>query len=237
MRHPAAVLAFTFAFALAGLTGPVLADAPARAAGTSLLEHGKEINGTCAACHGEFGQGGKKGEYPRIAGQRVMHIEEQLRNFRARKRVNIPMFPYTQERELPDEDIRAVAAYLTSIVLPTRPPEFKDSDDALTRLLAMEKVMIIPRLDGDLANGRALYAAQCADCHGPRALGKGRYPMLVGQYTNYLRRQMDLFAKGERVHDDDEGKGILSTLKDKDFDDLLAYITRLQDAEPTEAAK
>ena len=26
------------------------------------IEKGKEINGTCAACHGEFGQGGKKGE-------------------------------------------------------------------------------------------------------------------------------------------------------------------------------
>ena len=30
-------------------------------------DKGKEINGVCAACHGEFGQGGKRGEYPRIA--------------------------------------------------------------------------------------------------------------------------------------------------------------------------
>ena len=44
------------------------------AAGSALavdLEKGKEINGTCAACHGDQGAGGKKGEYPRIAGQRV----------------------------------------------------------------------------------------------------------------------------------------------------------------------
>jgi cytochrome c553 len=32
------------------------------------LEKGKEINTTCAGCHGEAGQGGSKGEYPRIAG-------------------------------------------------------------------------------------------------------------------------------------------------------------------------
>ena len=57
------------------------------------IEKGKEINGTCAACHSDNGQGGKKGEYPRIAGQQVKYLETQLRNFRSRTRVNIPMFP------------------------------------------------------------------------------------------------------------------------------------------------
>lgn len=208
------------ALVLGLVTSTVLANA-------ADVEKGREINGTCAACHGEHGQGGKKGEYPRIAGQRVSHIEQQLRNFRSRKRVNIPMFPYTQERELSDEDIRDVAAYLAGIVLPTRPPEFSESDDALTRLLAMEKVMIIPKLEGNLDNGKALYENQCADCHGATGLGKGRYPMLTGQYTAYLRRQMEIFAKGERVHDDDDGKGILASLTGVDLDDLLAYITRL----------
>ena len=73
------------------------------------IEKGKEINGTCAACHSDNGQGGKKGEYPRIAGQQVKYLETQLRNFRSRTRVNIPMFPYTQERELSDEDIKEIA--------------------------------------------------------------------------------------------------------------------------------
>ncbi len=195
------------------------------------LEKGKEINGTCAACHGEFGSGGKRGEYPRIGGQRVAHIAEQLRNFRSRKRLNIPMFPYTQERELSDEDIKDVSAYIASIVLPTTPPDFKDTDDALTRLEAMEKVMMIGKLDGDIPNGKALYQNECADCHGQTALGKGRYPMLFGQYTQYLRRQIELFIKGDRIHDDDESKGILAKISQKDIDDLLAYITRIQDIE------
>jgi cytochrome c553 len=142
------------------------------------------------------------------------------------------MFPYTQERELPDEDIRDVAAYLASIVLPTTPPEFKPTDDAMTRLTAMEKVMIIGKLDGDIPNGEKIYQERCADCHGQTGLGKGRFPMLVGQYTNYLRRQMDHFIKGDRTHDDDEGKGILAKLKAKDLDDVLAYITRLQGVAP-----
>ena len=31
-------------------------------------EVGRQINGVCAACYGDSGQGGKKGEYPRRAG-------------------------------------------------------------------------------------------------------------------------------------------------------------------------
>jgi cytochrome c553 len=194
------------------------------------MEKGKEINGTCAACHGEHGAGGKRGEYPRIAGQRAAYLEDQLRSFRARKRVNIPMFPYTQERELPDEDIKDVSAYLAAIELPTKPPVFKDSDDALTRLLAMEKVMIVPRVEGDIANGEAIYQKGCASCHGKTGRGRGKFPMIVGQYTNYLKKQMDAYVKGERPHDEDDSRGILATLKESDLQDILAYLTTLQEA-------
>jgi len=196
------------------------------------MEKGKEINGTCAACHGEYGSGGKKGEYPRLAGQRAAYIADQLRAFRDRRRVNIPMFPYTQERELSNEDIRDISAYLSSIELPTTAPDFKDTDDALTRLLAMEKVMIIPRLDGDIPNGKAIYQKQCVTCHAATGLGRGKFPMLVGQYTNYLKKQIDAYLKGERPHDDDESRGVLATLQAKDIDDILAYLTRLQGAAP-----
>ena len=209
-------------------------------------DSGKEIYGPCAACHGDVGQGGKRGEYPRIAGQRAGYIEYSLRKFRSRERINIPMFPYTQERELPDADIKAVAAYIASIELSTQAPDFKPTDDALTRLLAMEKVMIIPRLDGDLANGERLYKEECAYCHGANGRGKTRFPMLVGQYINYLQKQIAAYVKGERAHDADDDEeedtakkqegqpkakpqGVLNRLSEKDIHDILAHITRLQD--------
>lgn len=196
------------------------------------LEHGKEINGTCAGCHGEFGQGGKRGEYPRIAGQRQAHIVDQLRAFRMRTRLNLPMFPYTQERELSDTDIQDVSAYLASIELPTQWPQFKDSDDALTRLTAVEKVMIIPRAAGNLDNGRTLYQKECVTCHARDGMGRGKFPRLVGQYTSYLRKQMDAFIRGERSHDDDEAPGILSQFKEQDLQDVLAYLTSIQAGQP-----
>lgn len=193
------------------------------------LEKGKEINGTCAACHGDQGAGGKKGEYPRIAGQRVAYIESQLRNFRSRTRVNIPMFPYTQERELSDEDIKDISAYLAKIELDNKMPTYTGKEDALTKLLMAEKVMIIPRAEGDLGNGEAIYQKKCATCHGKTGKGRGMFPMLVGQYTNYLKRQADLYLKGDRPHDEDGVVGVLNTLKEQDIQDILAYITSIQE--------
>jgi len=199
---------------------------------TQNLERGKEINGTCAGCHGEFGQGGKRGEYPRIAGQRQAHIMDQLRAFRMRTRVNLPMFPYTQERELSDADIVDVSAYLASIELPTQWPEFKDSDDALTRLTAVDKVMIIPRAPGNVDNGRVIFQKECVTCHARDGMGRGKFPRLVGQYSSYLRKQMDAFVRGERAHDEEETGGILNQLKEQDLQDLLAYLTLIQVVQP-----
>jgi cytochrome c553 len=202
---------------------------PASQAAAPAGDTGKEINNVCAACHGDFGQGGKRGEYPRIAGQRPAYLKDQLKSFRARKRINIPMYPYTQERELSDEDIEAVSAYLSAIELPTRPPAFKETDDALTRLLAMDKVMVVPRTEGDLDNGRKIFQKECASCHAKDGRGRGKFPMLTGQYTNYLKKQADAYVKGERPHDEDGATGILNTLKEQDILDILAYLTTLQE--------
>lgn len=196
------------------------------------VERGQEINATCAGCHGEFGQGGKRGEYPRIAGQRQAHIMDQLRAFRLRTRLNLPMFPYTQERELSDADIVDVSAYLAAIDLPTKWPEFKESDDALTRLTAVDKVMIIPRAPGNLDNGRAIYQKECVTCHARDGMGRGKFPRLVGQYTSYLKKQMDAFIKGERPHDEVELVGILNQFKEQDLQDVLAYLTSIQASQP-----
>ena len=206
--------------------------AAAQLVGAQNLEKGKEINATCAGCHGEFGQGGKKGEYPRIGGQRAAHIADQLKAFRNRTRLNLPMFPYTQERERSDQDAEDVSAYLAAIELPTQWPEFKPDDDALTRLTAMEKVMIIPRAPGDLENGKKIYNKECFACHGKDGMGRGKFPRLVGQYSSYLMKQMTSFVTGERSHDEVEMRGILNELKAQDLQDILAYLTLIQTSQP-----
>lgn len=216
------------------VVGACLAAAPVLALDE---EKAKDIYGPCAACHGEFGAGGKKGEYPRIAGQSAKYMFQQLKAFQSQARINLPMYPYTKERDLPDEDMKLVSEWLEKIQLPTKMPTFKGDEDALTRLQMVEKVMIVPRVEGDIAKGGQVYQKQCASCHGKEGQGKGMFPMIVGQYTNYLKKQMDAFRRAERPHDEDDAKtGVLHGLQEQDLQDILAYLTTLQNSEP-DAAK
>lgn len=192
-------------------------------------EKAKEIYGPCAACHGEFGAGGKKGEYPRIAGQQTKYMYEQLKKFQSQARINLPMYPYTKERDLPDDEMKIVSDWLATIELDTKMPTFKGDEDALTRLLAVEKVMIVPRVEGDIDNGGKIYQKQCAACHGKQGKGRGMFPMISGQYINYLQKQVAAYLRAERAHDEDSAKeGVLYTLQPQDIQDVMAYLTTLQ---------
>ena len=196
------------------------------------LETGRQINGVCAACHGPLGSGGKKGEYPRLAGLPVEYVKDQLQKFKLRRRTNLPMFPYTLERELSDEDIVHISNYLATIKLDTTMPVFKDSDDALTRLQAVDKVFNVPRAVGDADAGAKLYKRECASCHGAKGQGKKGVPMLVGQYTQYLNKQVEKFIAGTRIHDDDlkdSKKDVLNQLKPEEIRDILAHLSILDD--------
>ncbi|MBI5496705.1 MAG: c-type cytochrome [Deltaproteobacteria bacterium] len=197
------------------------------------LENGKDVYGPCAACHGANGEGGKGGEYPRLAGQPPVYLVGQLKLYQERKRYNVAMFPYTEPRELSEADMQDVAAYLTQITLPAKTPVFKDTDSALDRLLAMERVLVVPRVAGDVENGKATFKRSCVSCHGPEGRGKKNNPVLLGQYPDYLQRQVDAFRKGDRPHDKKTaGEGVFFKLEQKDVVDIFAYLTAIQDKDP-----
>lgn len=184
------------------------------------LENGEEINEVCAGCHGEFGQGGKGGEYPRLAGMPADFIAKQPRLFRDRKRSNIAMIEYVDHRQMPGPDINDVSAYLAAIMIPSKLPPIDENDpdiDALERFLQAKRIVQIPRAEGNIEAGRKLYNRECASCHARDALGdmKDAVPMLAGQYTNYLWRQVDKYLKGYRVHDEDDPD-----------DEILAHLSR-----------
>ena len=197
------------------------------------LENGEEINEVCATCHGEFAQGGKQGEYPRLAGQPAAFIESQLELFRARSRTNMPMLPHTEERELPDEDIRDVAAYIAQIQLPTRLPPIDEAHfDALSRLNAAKKVLNIARAEGDIEAGEKLYKRECKSCHGEHGRGDAdeAVPMLSGQYTSYLWRQVEKYLKKERIHDPDApDEELLADFGQVELRDIFAYLSVCDD--------
>ena len=216
---------------VAGLSGLVGA-AGAREAD---LEVGEEINELCAGCHGEFGQGGKQGVYPRLAGQPYQFLVDQLVLFRERKRPNLAMVEYVDERQMPDEDIQDISAYLAAIELPTRlAPIDEDAPDfdALARLEAAKRVMQIPRAEGDVEIGAKLYKRECGSCHGRDGAGDltDGVPLLAGQYTDYLWRQVDKYLQGVRIHDPASPEDrLLAEFTREELRDIFAHVSVLDD--------
>jgi len=187
----------------------------------------EDINMICAACHGENGQGGKEGVYPRIAGLPYEYMVEQLKMFRTRERVNIPMIPFTEERELPDEDIHDISAYFAKVELGRHMPEMAEDTDAYIRLKEAAKVVQIARHEGDVEKGKSLYRAECKLCHGKTGYGKGSKPQLAGQYTRYLKKQIKEVLEGKRKHED--GEILFGELSKEDIDNLMAFLSTLDD--------
>lgn len=224
-------------FFIAGIVLPGQLSAAAEAtdnkAGIVDLEYGEEINETCAACHGEFGEGMPDGEYPRLAGLPQGYIAKQLRDFKTRARLNIPMLPYTSERELPEEDLVSVAAYLEQIELPTKlPPIDEDNFDAFARLQQGKRVINIARLDGNIQAGEKLYQKECSSCHARDGYGKParKIPPLAGQHSEYLRRQFQKYRSGKRLHDDDaDDKELFEDISEVQEHDMLSYLSILDD--------
>ena len=225
----------SFSFWTGTLLGTLVFCAGAKAeeaAPTVDLELGEEINETCAGCHGEYGQGTIDGEYPRLAGLTAEYIAKQLRNFKQRKRINIPMLPYTNERELPEEDLISIAAYLASIQLPTKLPPINEAEfDALKRLQASKKVVNIAIYPGDVEAGRKFYKKECASCHGRDGYGDDdkHIPQLAGQYSRYLLKQVKNIRAAERFHDDPDDAGIFREYTDDEIAAMLAYLATLDD--------
>ncbi len=193
------------------------------------LDLGEEINEVCAGCHGEYGEGGKQGEYPRLAGLPTEYIAEQLRLFKEEKRKNMPMRPYANERELPEEDIPSIATYLSQIELTSKMPVFDEDMSAYEKLLIAKKVFNIPKAEGDVALGKKIYNKECRSCHGLDGKGKNgsNMPPLAGQYTEYMLKQMKQFAKSEREHDDDAD--IFAAMKQDHIQAIMAYLSVMDD--------
>jgi cytochrome c553 len=199
------------------------------------LANGEEINEVCAGCHGDSGQGGKQGEYPRLAGQPEAFLVRQLELFRERERPNMAMVEYVDHRQMPDADIADISAFLAAIELPTRMPPVDPNApgyDALERLQQAERVMQIPPAPGDVAAGGRLYRKECASCHGRQGQGDRAkaVPMLSGQYTNYLWRQVDKYLAGVRIPDPEAPDDrLLAEFERDELRDIFAYAATLDD--------
>ncbi len=189
-------------------------------------DNGDDINQLCAGCHGEFGEGGGDGEYPRLAGLPAKYLINQLQAFKSGKRASIAMAMYATDRELPADDLQDISNFLAEKVLISQMPVVADDMPALDKLYLAKSVFNVARFEGDVEMGEAVYAESCAKCHGANGQGQGSTPQLVGQYTEYLRLQIEAFQSG--VRENKKMEKYIMSLTSEEIEALLAFLS-LQD--------
>jgi len=137
------------------------------------LDNGEALFEQCVSCHGRDGGGTVNGSIPRIGGQHYRVLVRQIIDFRYGKRWDARMEGVMAEHNVlaGNQDIADVASYASQLA----------GDGA--------------RGVGDgqyVEQGAALYAQQCASCHGSNAEGDAPrgIPKLSGQHAGYLTRQI-----------------------------------------------
>ena len=143
------------------------------------------VTQSCARCHGTEGLGRGAGEVPRLAGQHPTYLFAALRAFARGERHSGMMEPVAAGLSV--EEMREIARYYGSVDMPPAAPDSADP-------LSIERGRVIAQ-EGLPSQG----IPSCADCHGPAPTPRNpAYPVLAGQYADYIVLQLELFKKDHR---------------------------------------
>lgn len=146
----------------------------------------REIIANCARCHGVNGGGRGLGAFPKLAGQRPEYLLGALQAFARGKRHSGIMQPIAVE--LSRETVHELAHYYGNLPASASKPPLQETSTAVKRGEAIAH----QGLPGQRV-------PSCADCHGPSATRRNpAYPVLAGQYADYLVLQLELFKKKHR---------------------------------------
>jgi cytochrome c553 len=183
------------------------------------LDRGEALFDLCTQCHGSAGEGNPMYLAPAIAGFSDWYLTAQLQNFKKGVRGTHPddmgglrMYPMSLSLKS-DEDIAAVAAYVSS--LPPVNPE--------------------PTvLGGDPAKGAESWKT-CAACHGPDGAGKKdlNAPRLVGVSDWYLFEALKKYKAGIRGGNTGNQQAVMmrgmamSLADEQAIRDVVAHIVEL----------
>jgi cytochrome c553 len=217
-HRPLATLSLALAMALASWPGtaaaqvtvflPTEGDLKATLALAGDVQRGKDAYAECQTCHRTDASGRVAFNIPRLSGQHASVIIKQLMDIRSGLRVNEDMREYMHDSDLTLQDFADMAAYLQSLPVAGRigqgPPE------------------LVPR-------GQALYASDCAGCHGEHGEGRAElfFPMLASQHYGYLLRELELIVNGQRGNSNPAMPPILKNYSTDDKQALAAYLAQL----------
>lgn len=173
---------------------------------------------SCAACHGDDGQGKREVGAPNIAGLPSWYIQNQLRKFQIGHRAYVP-----------EDTLGQRMAAATALL--TRAGDMAVVADYVERLPVTTPPVTV---HGDPRSGRVAYQA-CISCH--ERDGSGRRdknaPPLPGLADWYFVSALRDFRRGWRGTNANDQSGttmrpVTIPLSDADMDDLAAYVATLR---------
>jgi len=210
MKLCSAFAAATFA------AGAALAGEPLPKA--DLAKGQKIASEVCAACHGPDGNSIGPAN-PKLASQIPEYLAKQLMNFRPGKdkpaeRPNNVMAAFVTA--LSPEDMRSVAAYYAGQKLIPEKAQDKSTIELGQRIFR-----------GGIAEKSV---PACAGCHGPAGTGvPAQYPLLGGQFAEYIEAQLKAFRSGERANDPNRMMRMTAArLSDAEIKAVANYIAGLR---------
>jgi cytochrome c553 len=165
----------------------------------------------CTWCHGTGAQGYTVA--PRLAGQRALYIEAQLRGYAAHIRDN-PLsrqYMWGAAANLRTDTVRDLADYLASL-----PP--KSAHDGVRTLVEKGQAIYLQGIPE--AN-----IAACLACHGPTGQGVREIPRLGGMSYFYLKRRLEEWGQGYHSAPMSPMPLVASTLGPEEIEALASYLS------------
>ena len=187
-------------------TNVVLDRAMARTGAPEAIGRGATLALNCTMCHGA--QGMSMSNAPNLAGQYPEVVIKQLNDYKSGKRSSAIMEALATR--LSDRDISDLAAYFASLPKARTAPTTYD-----------ESLPPLVRVGAPLRN-----VAPCIACHGgvDQKLGA---PWLEGMPKDYLKSQLNAFAKGDR-HNDPEAqmRNMARTMTPNEIEEVSTFYAR-----------
>ena len=167
------------------------------------IAKGESLSQTCLGCHGVPGLRNPSPVYrvPMIGGQHASYITAALKAYKNKERSHPTM--RAQAANLSDADIKNIAAYFANLKQESK-----------------------PFVKAGAAAGKEK-AASCAGCHGLEgkadtdAAKASAFPVLAGQYDDYLERVLLDYKSGSRTNG--IMNGITANLSKQDIKQLARW--------------
>jgi cytochrome c553 len=165
----------------------IFGDSPAAVEAVSLqalspvVDVSKTVAIHCDRCHSRG-----EGVFPRLGGQRPDYLYAALQAYARGDRHSGIMSPIAAA--LRPDDMQQLAAHYSQWEAPTPPSQTSAEAASITR----GKTIAHDGIPGQRV-------PSCVDCHGPSSTPRNSvFPILAGQYADYLERQLQLFQTQHR---------------------------------------